>query len=410
MPSNIDKLTKSFINHIDSLLTSLQLTMVMIQKVHNSSVDEFNEFEENHIMYDEDDKKKILIEVDQFNQFKKLDKKLARTGIAQKVVPRSFLVSLVSQFDAFMGNLVKELFNARPEILSDSERKLSFSQLSEFPDIDEAREYIIDKEIDTLLRKSHSEQIDWISNKFEIKIEPKSELWANFIEVTERRNLFVHSDGNITTQYLSVCREHKVNIDSDLEIGKQLLVSPEYFSKAYYAIFELGFKLSQVLWRKILPSEIKKADTQIIEVSFDLLQEKKYDLAFEICHFGTEILKNIKSEQDRRFMAINKSLALKYNGKPEESKELINKFDWSGWKNELLLAVAVVNDNFEKSYQLMQEVGAESEIITKNSYRHWPLFKEIRKEDKYKETFEIIFDDSFQKLSKEEMETELEQE
>ncbi len=399
--SNIDQVNESFIKHIDSLSTTLPLTMFLIQDIHNKTVEKYEEFEEEHIEYEERNDETIrLIKADSLNQFRKIDKKLANTGIAQKVLPRSFLVSLVSQFDAFIGSLVRELLNAKPEILSDSERKLSFSQLSQFPSLEEAKEHIIDKEIDSLLRESHADQFKWISNKFNIKIDPEKELWAKFIELTERRNLFVHADGKITTQYLSVCKDHDVEFDEDYKVGAELWVPQDYFKEAHSVAFELGVKLSQVLWRKIIPDEIDKADKQLIDFSFDLLQSEKYELAKNICHFGTIVLKNVQSEEYNRFLAI------KWDGENEKSKELINSFDWSGWKEEFLLAVAVINDNYEKSYDLMSKIGPDSDLITHNSYRHWPLFKEIREEKRFKETYEKIFDHSFSEFTEEESETE----
>lgn len=406
MPSKIKEVTESFIKHIESLSTTLPLTMVLIQNIHNETVEKYEEFEEQHIDYEErEDDVVRLIEADHLNKFQKIDKNLAKTGIAQKVLPRSFVVSLVSQFDAFIGSLVRELLNAKPEILSDSERKLSFSQLSEFPSLEDAKEYIIDKEIDGLLRDSHADQFKWMSKKFNIKLDPKQDLWAKFIELTERRNLFVHADGKITTQYLSVCKDHGVDIDSDHTVGSELWVPQDYFEEAYSVIFEIGVKLSQVLWRKIIPQEIDEADKQLISFGFDLLKEEKYNLAYRICHFGTDSLKNIHSEEHNRFLAINKSLALKWNGENEESKELINSFDWSGWKDELLLAVEVINDNYENTYELMHNIGDDSELLSHTNYRHWPLFKEIKQKEKFRETYEEIFDHSFSEFTKEDQQS-----
>src|SRR5699024_7045080 len=139
-----------------------------------------------------------------------------------------------------------------------------------------AQNYVIEKEIDALLRKSHTEQIEWISNKFNIKIDPDEKLWASFIEVTERRNIFVHANGYVTNQYLNTCNEHRVSLDKELEIDTELWVPQDYFEEAFSTVYELGFKLGQVLWRKIIPDEIKEADSQLIDFGFELLVLKKY--------------------------------------------------------------------------------------------------------------------------------------
>jgi len=170
----------------------------------------------------------------------------------------------VSSYDAFLGKLVGALFRIKPELLKSSDRTLTYLQLSDFDSISEAREHLLEKEIETLLRKSHSEQFEWLENRFAVKLRVDLPIWPTFIEVTERRNLFVHSDGIVSSQYLKVCREHEVALDSETKQGSQLEVPHVYFKSAYEAIFEIGVKLGQVLWRKLKPSDIEVAERQSV--------------------------------------------------------------------------------------------------------------------------------------------------
>ena len=57
---------------------------------------------------------------------------LKSTPSSQQLVPRTFLVSLVSKFDAFLGRLIKQLFKMKPEALDASASTISFSQLAAF--------------------------------------------------------------------------------------------------------------------------------------------------------------------------------------------------------------------------------------------------------------------------------------
>ena len=58
---------------------------------------------------------------------------------ASRLVKRSFIFTLISQYDAFIGNMVRSLLGNKPEILNGSERTLSFAQLSSFESIEEAK-------------------------------------------------------------------------------------------------------------------------------------------------------------------------------------------------------------------------------------------------------------------------------
>ncbi len=56
------------------------------------------------------------------------------------------MISLISQYDAFLGRLIRTLFLIKPESLSMSEKNISFAQLQTFESIEDAKEYILEKE------------------------------------------------------------------------------------------------------------------------------------------------------------------------------------------------------------------------------------------------------------------------
>ena len=120
----------------------------------------------------------------------------------------------------------------------------------------------VEKEIESVLRKSHTEQFDWLENKFGLKLRVDLKVWPVFVEVTERRNLFVHSNGMVSHQYLEVCKRHGSIPDPDIIPGKVLSVTRPYFDAAHECLFEVGVKLAQVLWRKVQPSDLEHSDSR----------------------------------------------------------------------------------------------------------------------------------------------------
>ena len=75
-------------------------------------------------------------------------------------------------------------------------------------------------------------------------------------------------------------------------------------------------------------------------------------------------------------------------------KEILDKKDWSASSDDFKLAYAVLTDDFEKAYEIMIKIGDNGEV-DKSDYKQWPLFNKIRKEVKFKETYQTIFKEEY---------------
>lgn len=395
---SFDKELKTFIAHIASLSSTLQLTMKAIQSAFGETLKTFKEFEKEHIVFKEiNGKKAMLVKADCTQQFEDLNKQLRTYGLAFKTIPRSYVMALISQYDAFLGRLLRVIFLTKPELLNSSDRNLTFSQLMEFGSVEDAKEFILEKEIESVLRKSHTEHFVWMESKFGMPLRKGLDSWATFVEVTERRNLFVHTGGVVSSQYLKVCQEHNVCLNH-ISLGDELTVSPEYFEKAYNVIFEIGFKLTHVLWRKFVPDEIEDADNNIIAIGYDTLHEENYTLTKMIFDFATETLKKHSRDEGRRVMVVNRALAYKWSGDDERAKRFVTQEDWSATRARFRLAEAILLDNFDDAYEIMKEIGKNHNEVAKEDYRDWPLFKAIKKEQMFLELFQEIFGEPYNKI------------
>lgn len=384
-----------FIQHIDSLATSFPLTILILQAVLQNTHGNYRKFiEGNCEIKEEDGRELITVEPEHRFQYSKLVKQIESGEISLKIVPRSLLVALVSQFDSYLGRLLRALFYLKPELLNSSEKALTLSQLMEFKSVENAKEYILEKEIETVLRKSHAEQFDWLEKKFGIHLRKGLPVWPTFIELTERRNLFVHANGVVSSQYLRVCKEHNVSLDEDIQVGKELDVSREYFIQAYKCIYEIGVKLAQVLWRKQHPEDLLAADKHLNKVTYELLREEKNKLAVTLLDFATLTLKKHFDGEQRRISVVNRAQAYKWVGNTEKATEIVESEDWSDTSIEFKLAQAVLKDDFVGATNLMEKIGSNG-YPSKTDYKEWPLFKEFRKSEEFLKTYQELFGEEF---------------
>lgn len=378
-----------FINNIDSLEASLHLTMSLISvsnKVNRSKLIDFVK---------DNAKKKTLkslvLNSDNVDYFKKLKKELDISITSFKIVPRSNLISLISQFDAFMGSIIRAVLKLHPELLINSEKSLTYKVLSNIKTIDDAKEFIIEKEIESVLRENHTHHFEWLEQKLSIPLRKDLSIWSQFIELTERRNLFAHNGGIVSSQYIAICKEHGVELEKDLKIGDELDVSPQYFNDSYKCLYELGVKLTQVLWRKLLPKDLDNADSNLHRICYDLIDIKAYSCADNLLEFATKVPMKYPSATSSNIFVINRALSKKMGGNKKLAYEIINNTDWSACSNDFKLAKDVILDNTENVFKLMKKIGKKGELIEKSGYRDWPLFSELRKNKKFQEIFKSIY-------------------
>lgn len=325
---NLDR----FLEELSALNDTLPIQLMMLSIKHKELIKILERISTATEEVDEEGKEVIKYKVSSENldEFPKIHKHLNRTDIAQKILPRNFIVSIVSQYDAFLGELVRTLYQVNPNIIRSSEKEIKTEDLFNYESIEELKNHIVDKEVDSLLREEHLEQLKILERKISIVTGKDFTLTSDlpvlpfFVELTQRRNLFVHTNGLITRQYLEVKNKWKFKTECKGDINEELTASPEYCEKAYEVLFEMAVKLTHVLWRKFAPLEREEADENLNQIIYELLIDNSYNLAIEIANFGTDVIKKFSSEQTRKFVIINKAIAYKMQGKDDECKKVIN--------------------------------------------------------------------------------------
>ncbi len=319
--------------------------------------------------------------------------KLKTFDNAGKILPKSILVSLVSEYDSFLCSFIKAIYIYNNEIFQQCNKKFDYQDLIEHSDIEQLKKSIIDEYIDDILRKNHGEQLKDISKIFNVdfeKIIPK-EIIGTFIEATERRNLFVHAGGQISKQYLESCKKN--NIDTKhYSLNQELDVKAQYFKQAFKSIFCISVCVAQMVWRKCLKNQLEIADQNLQEIMYDLLCKKEYDLLIDLASIMIKNIQKFFDETFKKVFYINYALAYKFKKDEKNMKKIIEKLDWTSVNNLFQLIIAVINDDFSLSEKIMLKMKNDEEVIKlQTGYVIWPVFEEFRKTQNFKRAYKSIY-------------------
>ncbi len=191
----------------------------------------------------------------------------------------------------------------------------------EIGSVEAARERIIEKEVETVIRDSHVQQIEWLEKKLSMPLRKDLKIWPQFVEICERRNLISHIDGVVSSQYLAVCKEHGVSTNG-AAVGSRLEITAEYYRKAVSVILEFGTKLAQVIWRKLVPDQIEQADRELNELSYRLITKRRYREAIVLLRFGLYEMKKHGTDATKKAMVVNLANAEKLDGNKDEAEKI----------------------------------------------------------------------------------------
>lgn len=396
MQGVVDNL-ESFVDSINCIKETYEFSEITLKAHRQETTSKYNDFVKNYETKTEDGCMVLQVPDGCYREFQRLAKKKARAERAFELVPPSYFVSLVSAYDSFFGGLVKCLFDICPEKLQEEEMTFSYRDLQGLDNLTDVRKRIVDKRVETLLRDSHVAQIDWLAKAIKVDTLRAFKGWADFVEVTERRNLFVHANGTVSSQYIENCKKHEAFDRSILE-GNKLVVDKAYFDKAFKVLYKIAIMLSQMVLRtkykeKVGVDCVTNLNKLLNRSILELIVDKHFDVAIDISEMVLNNPKFTHNLFDKMYIVLNYAQAYKWSGDDTKCREIINKEDWSACTNELLVPRYALEENYSEVYKRMRELGKRNKHIDITAYREWPIFRKLREQEEFQVVFAEIFEE-----------------
>ncbi len=310
---------------------------------------------------------------------------------------KSSFVMLISYFDFLIADLVHYYYQKYPGSLTGRDIGIKLAELRMFDDLDDAIEFVLDKEIDSILYGNLESQKNYFKNILKIDLNDEAINWSKINEAIERRNIIVHNKSLVNRRYLK-------NVDPSLLIrGKKSLkegdtvgVNERYFSDVIDEIFIAGSILIQLCWRKWSKDSIEDADGTLVQDIYDSLSKSKWALAERLGIFSRRC--DVSSSEVRLYLDINYCQSLKWQNKKVTLAQELKKFDVSTLSPLYLLAIAALKSDRKSFYRhLKKAIIVHKDRLDRQAFTEWPLFREMRAdpnyEDKIQKTLASVADE-----------------
>lgn len=320
----------------------------------------------------------LLDTVKAFNQQAPMQGKLLRRGA---------LSTLVSFFEVLVSDLIQIFYLNNPAALPADSSTLNLSEIRKCGSIEDAEQFIIYREADSVLRSSTEEQIGYFSKRPKVDLQPLDNRKDYLTEVSQRRNLLIHNNAIVNRQYLSKVSPELIS-KYEVEEGKVLYTDQHYLSSAIDEIHLAGIMLLQQCWRKWDKSSVELAERSIQDQLYNCLSEKRFTLANLIAEYVQEL--NLLTEASRRQVVVNNAIALKELDQRENMEEALSSVDWSACALKFQVALLALRNEEEKLCELLPKAVAVDEI-SREDLEMWPLFASFRNNERFTEILETCF-------------------
>lgn len=290
------------------------------------------------------------------------------------ILYKSALMSLVVYLESMFAELFRISFSKYPDSIV-SKKTLSFEEIIKLGSLDEARDYLIEKEIESMMYKSFDDWCKYFKDKHSMKMDYLENDRERLTEIICRRNLFVHNGGVVNNIYISkVNPEQRIGIEK----GKKLKVDSEYVNEAIEVVYRIGCLIILDIWRKS-SNDISKMSDYILSTGYNFMREEKWQTSAEI--YKLIIFEKRVDFKTKLTAKINYWQSIKWQGEYNQIKKEVDGEDFSAYSSEFQLCLLAIKDDVDNFFKLLPTVCPNN--ISFDDFKTWPVFKEIRKDSKY---------------------------
>ncbi|MFI2568933.1 hypothetical protein ACH473_10750 [Cellulosimicrobium funkei] len=288
---------------------------------------------------------------------------------ADALLYSSLLTSLVANYEAFIGDLVRFVINRQPGVLKSIGKTFTWGDVMAAGGVNQLQTMLADKVVDDLARGPMAEVPKYFREKFSVQIPPLND---EISEIFLRRNIWVHNRGHVSSEYLA---KLPGSIDKP-EHGAVLEVDKVYLQRSADLLITTAHSLVLRVGTKVLTGDERaQFEAQACNFPYRLLQDQRYLAVQHMC--DPSHVELFSRESHKVVTTINYWLALKRQGRFDECRQNVEKWDVSTVGPVYRLARLALLDDEAAALRLVEQIRGTEDLPLVFWYT-WPLLSELR--------------------------------
>ena len=289
----------------------------------------------------------------------------------RKKIMDNCLVSLISLSEDYLKALFTCLFRQFPKEINAEAKQFSLNDFSRFGSLQEAKEWLIGKKVDELMRGSFE---DWIKTlkSFNIQNDFFMASREKIEEVFQRRNVIVHHQGKVSEAY-----NKRVGKSFRKEIGTDLVVDSEYMEAAGCLLVSFFIQVGLGVWSRCEKESAERFET-IVKIIESLSVAKRWNMVQNISLYA---MRKFPDEQ-QLMLQMHYWNSLKFQGKTEWREMMSNNDYESKGPVYCLMGAAIQNDS-RTFYELLPRL-LDEELISMRQLVIQPMYETMREETPFR--------------------------
>ena len=286
------------------------------------------------------------------------------------------LISLVSAAEWFFSRLLHGYFKKHPQVAISKDPVFSYEDLTKFGSMDDARQYLLERRVEEVLRGSFSDWIKYFKATVQLSMSYLEPCMADLVEVCERRNLLVHNNGVVNKIYLAKIGEP---LAKSLKLGQPLTVTRTYLDRSISLFERCCILIAAELWKKLAPADEKRGSL-LVDTAFQHMKKSRWQVSEGLSYF----VMNDKKLPDQHTMVgkMNYWLSIKRQGRWGDVQAHVKEEDMSARDRIFRLAWFSLCEMKDEFFELLP-AAIRSEDVDLVGLESFPVFEEMRPDPRF---------------------------